>query len=224
MSERRKLGFVTIGQSPRDDIVPEVLGWIGAVQHVERGALDGLSAGEIGNLRPSPEDYTLVTGLRDGSSATVAKRRILPRIQTAIADLEEEGAEAVLLLCTGEFPEVEHRCPLLASERLFVGGVRTLAHGARLGVICPLAQQIRETREKWADVGADLRVEAGSPYNDGPDEVLRAARCLKEAGVEYVVLDCMGYTGKMKDVVRREICVPTLLARSVVARLTAELL
>jgi protein AroM len=47
---------------------------------------------------------------------------------------------------------------------------------------------------------------------------------LGEIGVDYVILDCMGYTQEMKDLVRKEAGAPVLLARSVVARLAAEVI
>lgn len=219
--KNRSLGLVTVGQAPRDDLVPEMTRWLGSVRTLERGVLDGLSGEEIADLRPAPGDYALVSRLRDGSPVTVAKRHVLPRVQAAIANLKEEGAGTVLLLCTGEFPVFEHRRSLLMADRLFVGGVRAVACGTRLGVVCPLPEQKRITREKWSGVSTDLRIATGSPYDDEPDELRHAARELMEAGVEYVVLDCMGYTRKMKDLVREETGAPALLARSVVARLAA---
>lgn len=42
------LGIVTIGQSPRSDMVPEMLQWLpSSVEVRERGALDGLSAADL---------------------------------------------------------------------------------------------------------------------------------------------------------------------------------
>lgn len=218
-----KIGLITIGQSPRVDMVPEMLRWLGPVEPLERGALDGLSATEIAGLRPGAGDYTLVTRLRDGSSAVIGKKPILPRMQAAIHELEAAGAEAVVLVCTGEFPPFEHTRPLLPAERLFVDGVRAIARDSRVGVICPLPEQVELTRQKWAGLTGDLHIAAGSPYGD-PGELIRAARKLRQAGVEYVVLDCMGYTQEMKERVRAEVGAPVLLARSIVARLAAEVL
>jgi protein AroM len=178
----------------------------------------------IATLHPTPDDYTLITRLSDGSSATIAERHILPRIQSAITDLEAAGAEAVVLLCTGEFPPFDHERPLLTAERLIVDGVRAIAAGSRVGVVCPLPEQERLTRDKWSDLSDDLHVASGSPYDGDTDDLRRAARHLGEIGVDYVVLDCMGYTQKMKDIVREEAGAPVLLARSVVARLAAEVI
>jgi protein AroM len=221
---RPTLGLITIGQSPRVDMVPEMTSWFGPVRPLERGALDGMKLEELATLRPSREDYALVTRLRDGSSATIAERRILPRIQLAITELEEEGAEAVVLLCTGEFPPFEHRRPLLTAERLFVGGVEAIARGARVGILCPLPEQERLTRDKWKDLSDDLHIASGSPYVGGLEALRPGAHKMREAKVDYVVMDCMGYTQEMKEFVRQVAGAPAILARSVVARLAAEVL
>jgi protein AroM len=221
---RRRVGLITIGQAPRVDMVPEMETWLGPVRTIERGALDEMTPDGIATLRPTPDDYALITRLSDGSSATIAERHILPRIQSAIADLEAAGAEAVVLLCTGEFPPFDHERPLLTAQRLIVDGVRAIAGGSRVGVVCPLPEQERLTRDKWSDLSDELYVASGSPYDEDTDDLRRAARHLGEIGVDYVVLDCMGYTQKMKDLVRKEAGAPVLLARSVVARLAAEVI
>lgn len=204
--------------------MPEMASWLGPVQTLERGALDGMQEEEILDLQPEPDDYALVTRLRDGSSAIIAKRHILPRIQNAITDLEKEGTDAVLLLCTGEFPSFEHERPLLTADRLLVDGVRAIAQETRIGILCPLPEQEQFTHEKWSTVSSDLHVAPGSPYSGDLADLAPGARQMRTAEVEYVVLDCMGYTQEMKEFVKRESGAPTLLARSVVARLTAEVL
>lgn len=220
----RSVGLITIGQSPRADMVPEMSRWIGPARVLERGALDGMDGREISALRPGPEDYPLVTRLNDGSSVTIAKRLLLPRVQSAVTELEDEGADVVVLVCTGEFPAFRHRVPLLTAERLFVDGARAISRGTRVGVVCPLPDQEELTREKWSFLGDGLRVASGSPYEEDPEGLRLAARELGRRGVDYVVMDCMGYTQEMKELVMREAGAPAILARSVVARLAAEVL
>lgn len=218
---RPRIGLITIGQSPRIDMVPEMLAWLDGAEPLEQGALDGLTAKEIAGLRPTGDDHTLVTRLRDGSSAVIGKRHILRRMQRAIDDLETAGADASVLLCTGEFPAFRHRKPLLPADQLLVHGVRGLAGGARVGVVCPLPEQEEDVRRKWADLTGDLYVASGSPY--GPLEAaVQAAGRLAASRVDFIVLDCMGFTQAMKRRVQQEFHVPVLLARSVVARLAAE--
>ena len=49
----KKLGLITIGQSPRIDVVPEIRQIIGhGIEVMEGGALDGLTLDEVRKLYP----------------------------------------------------------------------------------------------------------------------------------------------------------------------------
>ncbi len=218
-----RLAMVTIGQSPRSDMVPEMLPYLPETDIVEYGALDDLSAAGIADLAPTPDSGVLVSRLRDGSSARLARDRMEPLVRQAILRAEE-AAEATLLVCTGEFEDFPHRRPLLTAERLLVNGVAGLAHGLRLGVVCPEPDQAAMSEEKWrALAGAGLLVEAASPYRQAAEwAVAAAARRLSERGAEIVVLDCMGYTESMRSAAVVAAGVPVVLARALVARMAAE--
>jgi hypothetical protein len=46
------LGIVTIGQAPREDMIPELRRWLGGVGVTERGALDHIGARAIAGPDP----------------------------------------------------------------------------------------------------------------------------------------------------------------------------
>ncbi|MEM3735736.1 MAG: AroM family protein [Candidatus Bathyarchaeia archaeon] len=51
--ETAKIGLITIGQSPRNDVTPMLKAMLGqAVQLVEKGALDNLTKDEVNRLAP----------------------------------------------------------------------------------------------------------------------------------------------------------------------------
>lgn len=220
----RKVGAITIGQSPRVDVVPEMKEVLGEnIEIIEGGALDGLTREEIAALAPGPEDYVLVTRLRDGSSVKIAERHIIPRMQSQIDRLVAEGAEMIALLCTGEFPGFS--CPrlILKPQVILHHFTSAIATGRRLGVIVPDKDQVEQARARWAGVGEVLKVEAASPY--GPrEEIWRAASSLKEWQAEVIVLDCIGFNLQMKKEVRQYAGVPVILPRTVLARTLQELL
>ena len=101
----KKLGLITIGQSPRTDVTPDLAPIFGPdIQLCQAGALDGMTAQEIAAFAPEEGDYVLISRLRDGSSAVFAEKHILPRLQQCIYDLEAKGVELIMFLCTGSFP------------------------------------------------------------------------------------------------------------------------
>lgn len=222
---KRKVGTITIGQSPRMDITPEMQEILGSnCELLEGGALDALSMEEIEQIAPKEGEYVLVTRLRNGISVQVAEHHILPRMQGEIDRLEEAGAEVVALLCTGEFPGFRSSRLLLEPQKLLSHFVAGVAGGRRLGVVVPAPEQIEEATSRWQRIAAaDLMVVAGSPYGD-ISETERAATALKEWEAHLVVLDCMGFTKGMKQRAAEIAGVPVILPRTVLARTLAELM
>lgn len=220
-----KVGTVTIGQSPRVDIVPEMVGtWGSQVEVLERGALDGLTRAEIESFAPAAGDYTLVTRLADGSSVTIAKRFVQPRVHAALRELDALGTDCLILLCTGDFPAVETRAPLVKPDLVLHRTVSALVEGKKVGLMTPSPLQVEQAANKWSHLPARLRVVAANPYTGFGDELSSAAGALREWGAEVMVMDCMGYTGSMKKLVQESLGIPVILARTLVARVVGELL
>ena len=255
----RIIGTVTIGQSPRVDLIPEIEEVMGLrsgghdgahegsqtdwpvaasatsgpgrpVRIVEAGALDGLTLDEVKDLAPGPGDYVLVTRMADGTSVKIAERHILQRMQEKIDWLSTQGADVIALVCTGEFPEFRCDRMLVVPQKLLhhvvsaVAGVRRAGdvRAFRLGVMLPDADQTEHGMRRWSTVTPEVRVEAASPYGD-LSAVRQAAAALRRWGAEAVVMDCIGYTLAMKRLVAEETGSPVFLARSVLARVLAEL-
>ena len=221
----KRIGMVTIGQSPRTDVVPEIKEILGAdIEIMEAGALDGLTLAEVREFYPKEGDYILCTRMADGAEVVVGKKHILPRMKQCISRLVGTGAEAVLLLCTGKFPE-------FSCERLLVEPQRVLDHfvlalqgrDQRLGLMIPLQDQMEQARKKYNRVKGEIIIQAASPYAK-KDEVERAAKALKKADPHVIVMHCMGYTQAMKKRVMEITGKPTVLARSLVARTLKELI
>ena len=219
------LGVITIGQAPRTDLTPELARWLPGVRLYERGALDGLSRDEIAMMAPREGEEVLTTRLADGSSVIIGHDHVLPRMQAAVTDLESAGVDAVLLACTGTFPAFAHSRPLLTPELMIGPGVAALAGRAQtVGILVPLPEQRHHPDGKYAALDAELVVADATPYSARDDDLLAAADELRAQGAELIVADCMGYSQRMRRLIAARAGVPVVLARSIVARLTAELL
>jgi protein AroM len=225
----RTIGVLTIGQSPRADrLGDDVRAVLGAsARVVERGALDGMTDAEIAAIAPSvPGEYRLVTLLRDGRSVEIGKTPILERLQRHIADLERnEGVDATLLMCTGAFPPFAHDRPLLLPQEALYGAVTGIAGGGRVGALIPLESQREQALRKWAEYGVDdARVYPASPYGGDPiGAIERASADARDDGAEVLFMDCFGYDLAMKAAARKSFGGPVVLARTMAARLIAEL-
>jgi protein AroM len=221
----RKIGMITIGQSPRIDVVPEMREVLGTdVEILEAGALDGLSLEEAKRFYPKGRDYVLCTRMSDGTEVVVAKRFILPRVQQCIDLLTERGAEILVFICTGHFPP-------FSSKRLFVEAQKIVDHfilalhgeNERMGLLIPLSDQIEQARRKYRRLKGEMIIRSASPYAS-EDEVTQTAKELKKADPHLIVMHCMGYTQAMKKKVMEITGKPTVLARTLVARTVKELI
>lgn len=217
------LGAVTIGQSPRTDIIPELRTVLPPdVEILEAGALDGLGPEEIRAFAPAGRDTVLVTRLRDGSGVRVAHRHVMSRLVRKVEALALQ-VDAILLLCTGSFEPFRTSRPVLYPERLLLSLARAVASDGHIGVITPDEGQVEEQRMRWRDAARAVTIRAASPYTDGA-RLPALGRELADAGASLIVLDSLGYSLAMKQAVRRASGRPVLLPRTVLARAAAELL
>ena len=93
-----RLGLITIGQSPRQDIVQDMLPILGSSQELlQRGALDNLTATQLQNLAPNLGEQVLVSSLQDGTSVVMAETKVVNLLQDCIQELEQKGAQCILL-------------------------------------------------------------------------------------------------------------------------------
>jgi protein AroM len=227
-SDRQRIGMTTIGQAPRDDVVPAMRAFLPAgLGIVERGALDGLSYDETQPFWAAPDEVGIVTRLRDGSSVLLSHAKILPAMQAAVDRLvREEGAELVVVLCGANWSALRSEKLIVNPGTLFPAVIGSLAAGRRLGIIKPDAGQVTKERERYAALGIDAVVTAASPYA-GParlDLAREAAGQLREAGCDLVWMTCVGMDAPMRDIVAEVSGVPVILAHALLARIVTELL
>lgn len=217
---KKRIGLVTIGQSPRVDLTPEMEPLLGEdCTIIEAGALDDLTSEEIARIAPEEGDVTYVSRLRSGEYAKMAKHKLLPLLQEKILKIEEE-VSSTILVCTGSFPSIGHNKPLLFPDKILKAVVQSVIGTGTLGVMVPLMEQKESLVKKWGET--PVVVQSANPYQKDDDFVTPAIK-LKEQGASLIVLDCMGYTQEHKQIVKQHTGLPVILSRSIVARVAAEM-
>ena len=209
-----RIAFVSIGQSPRIDVVPELLEESGVDAEVhEFGVLDGLSDAEIVALAPKDVGYRLVSRIRSGREVLLPRDWVAERLQEILDKIDEEPFDLVVLLCTGSFPELRCRTLIVEAGRVVDAMVDALAEGRRkVGVLVPDESQAQHWRSATVG-GAPCVSSFASPYTGR--RFSEAAREVAES--EFIVMHCMGYNREMRSEVVRHSGKPVLLSRSVVA-------
>ena len=219
-----KIGAITVGQAPRVDVTADIMDILGpGVELLERGGLDGLTREEIAAFAPQGDDYVLVSRLVDGSSVTFAEKYVIPRLQTAINELEAAGVKLIMVFCTGAFPaELTSNVPMLFPNDLIQAVVPLLTKRSSIITVTPSPLQIEQNQQKWQACVKTCRTISVSPY-DGVEAVAKAAEQIAGTDADLIVLDCIGFTKQMKELFARETGKPIVLPRTLLARVVAEI-
>jgi protein AroM len=215
------LGFATIGQAPRDDILSSMLGETNPAV-LQAGALDQLGNDDISNLRPREGEQVLVSRLADGSQVWLSKARVVPHLQAAVDRLVANGAQVVCVLCTGAFPALHAPVRLVFPDQLVTAVVSVLLPRGVLGVLMPDADQAEMMQAKWSANDRDLALAVASPYRHGPAAFYDAANQLNTGGANLIVMDCMGYTRDMQAWVASGCAVPVVLSNALIGSILLE--
>ncbi len=221
------IGMITVGQSPRDDLVPFMTPLFGQpVRVLQGGGLDGLSSAEIAGFGPAPGEVGIVARLRDGSNTLLSHAKILPRVQAVVDRLQDEGAELLVIMCGADWSAIRSKVLVVNPGKVFPAIVSALAGNRKLGVIKPSPGQLEQAKRQFADRGVQAHVTAASPYTGAERlvDVRRAAEELVQAEVDLVWMSCVGMDEAMRDVVCEVTRKPVILARTILARVISELI
>ena len=219
----KKIGAITIGQAPRTDVMEDLDDILrGDVELIQAGALDLLTLEEVETLRPDGTGNTLVSRMRDGTGVMLQEQKILPLLQQRIHDLEEQGVSAILIMCTGEFPETfVSRVPLIHPSKVICNVVAALGNLSRIGIITPEEAQIEDIQKKWRPIVETVIPVQWNPYLESESE--SAVSRLRDEQVDLAVMDCFGYSRKMRDFAAQALGKPVILSRTMAARVLLEI-
>lgn len=216
------LAIVTIGQSPRPDLVAAFAAHAPGARVEVRGALDDLSADAIDALARTPTDYPLLVRLADGTTREIGRDALHPLVVRAARHCAANGARAVAIACAGDFPDVPCPVPVVLPGRVVPAIARALHAGDRIGVVTPVAGQVPAATAKWRADGFAPIVMAAAPDDDPALD--RAGDALRDAGISLAVLDCMGHAEEAARRLAARSGARVLLAQSLAARVAGELM
>lgn len=216
---QKKIGLITIGQSPREDIIADMKKILGSgVRIIECGALDGLTREEIMGLKPASREYPLITRLKDKSSVIVSKQKIIPLIQKQIAILEKQNVDQICLLCTENFRGLKSLKPLLLPAKILLSTVSAMRPGGKILILVPLSAQKLKALKKWSKTGLKFLCEVLSPAYT-MDKFIKMRDRIKRLNVDLIVADCFGYDKKLHARLRLITNTPVIIPRILMAQI-----
>lgn len=191
--------FITIGETPRDDVIPELLNLMGKpdLPYREIGLIDGV---DPSIYKPLNDDDVLVSRKRDGSVAYISHRWVVEEL----SQIECEGL--CVLLCTGELESERFILPYKVIDSFF----SAMPKLDRVTVVVPELQQYASAVKRWSKVGSRTNCVAFSPYRSSELNVDLSQE-------QLVYLDCMGFGLKHEEFFRTKTSGIVLSARRILA-------
>ena len=215
-----KLALLTIGQSPRYDIMNDVGHLLKNVDYIERGILDGLSKEYIEReLAPKLNEDFYITRLRDGSQVKISKN-LADKMMAKLVREVEEYVDLIIIMCTGDF-NVSSRKPLLLPSKIIMKVVESLSPNT-LGVLVPGKGQEGIAYSRWARVARNVKVFAWSPYTESEDTLKVIAGRLKDN--DMIVMDCVGFSTRHGELVKRITHKPVIVPRLLIISIAISLI
>lgn len=224
MAKKMKAGFITIGQSPRPYIMKSISPVLeAAFEIMEDGALDGYTYEEISKNFPlNCDNDFFVTELSDGTEIRVNNYYIKPLIQESIERLEKKGTELIVLMCTGEMGSFHSNVFFAESSEIVRSVAAALGKNKQVGIFIPDEKQMKQMEKRWKNAGFSAEIYSLSPYMDVKEAEQTIVK-FKDKNWDMALLDCMGYTEELKQVISEKLNTKVLLSRSVVASVIIEL-
>lgn len=224
----KRIGMLTIGQSPREDIMCDLSKILSSdVEVVEAGALDDFKNKYeiIESLKPGPGEVVYISRLRDGSEVRISKEKLIPLINLKIKYLDSQKLDVITILCSGEFPEFEASIPIIYPEKILKGVASSILYSGEVAVLIPSSEQVDYAYDKWSKYFRKLVIIPISPYSSNIDDFSIIGEGIHRKGIKLVIMDCMGYSFAQKEALRTSAPLAKIIStRGVVSRIISEIL
>jgi len=193
-----RVAFLTIGQSPRPDIMDDLIEGLKGMSYSEYGVLDNDSLDNILNdFVPKANEIAYVTVLRDGREVTLSKEAVSRRLQELVSRVES-SVDVIVVLCAGDF-SLSSSKPLVFPSEALVKLVRR-ASPLSIGVMIPEKSQTELMRVRWEAVSRVSKIVVWSPYTTTV-ALESVSEELRHTGT--IVMECLGYSTRHRRLVER---------------------
>ncbi|EKJ5614566.1 AroM family protein [Salmonella enterica subsp. enterica serovar Infantis] len=220
------LAILTIGVVPMSEVLPLLTEYIDE-QHITHHSLLGKMSREdvMADYAVEPGDDPLLTLLNDNQIAHVSRQKVERDLQSVVEVLDNQGYDAIILMSTAAIKSMAARNSILLEPlRIIPPLVASIVDGHQVGVIVPVAELLAAQEKKWQVLQMPPVYSLANPVHGSEQQLIDAGQALLDQGADVIMLDCLGFHQRHRDILQQALDVPVLLSNVLIARLASELL
>ncbi|EAZ2928850.1 AroM family protein [Salmonella enterica] len=220
------LAILTIGVVPMSEVLPLLTEYIDA-QHITHHSLLGKMSREdvMADYAVEPGDDPLLTLLNDNQIAHVSRQKVERDLQSVVEVLDNQGYDVIILMSTAVIKSMAARNTILLEPlRIIPPLVASIVDGHQVGVIVPVAELLAAQEKKWQVLQKPPVYSLANPVHGSEQQLIDAGQALLDQGADVIMLDCLGFHQRHRDILQQALDVPVLLSNVLIARLASELL
>ncbi|HBI4849895.1 AroM family protein [Salmonella enterica] len=220
------LAILTIGVVPMSEVLPLLTEYIDE-QHITHHSLLGKMSREdvMADYAVEPGDDPLLTLLNDNQIAHVSRQKVERDLQSVVEVLDNQGYDVIILMSTAAIKSMAARNSILLEPlRIIPPLVASTVDGHQVGVIVPVAELLAAQEKKWQVLQMPPVYSLANPVHGSEQQLIDAGQALLDQGADVIMLDCLGFHQRHRDILQQALDVPVLLSNVLIARLASELL
>lgn len=220
------LAILTIGVVPMSEVLPLLTEYIDE-QHITHHSLLGKMSREdvMADYAVEPGDDPLLTLLNDNQIAHVSRQKVERDLQSVVEVLDNQGYDVIILMSTAAIKSMAARNSILLEPlRIIPPLVASIVDGHQVGVIVPVAGLLAAQEKKWQVLQMPPVYSLANPVHGSEQQLIDAGQALLDQGADVIMLDCLGFHQRHRDILQQALDVPVLLSNVLIARLASELL
>ncbi|EDW5021226.1 AroM family protein [Salmonella enterica] len=220
------LAILTIGVVPMSEVLPLLTEYIDE-QHITHHSLLGKMSREdvMADYAVEPGDDSLLTLLNDNHIAHVSRQKVERDLQSVVEVLDNQGYDVIILMSTAAIKSMAARNSILLEPlRIIPPLVASIVDGHQVGVIVPVAELLAAQEKKWQVLQMPPVYSLANPVHGSEQQLIDAGQALLDQGADVIMLDCLGFHQRHRDILQQALDVPVLLSNVLIARLASELL
>ncbi|ECK9408183.1 AroM family protein [Salmonella enterica subsp. enterica serovar Weltevreden] len=220
------LAILTIGVVPMSEVLPLLTEYIDE-QHITHHSLLGKMSREdvMADYAVEPGDDPLLTLLNDNQIAHVSRQKVERDLQSVVEVLDNQGYDVIILMSTAAIKSMAARNSILLEPlRIIPPLVASIVDGHQVGVIVPVAELLAAQEKKWQVLQMPPVYSLANPVHGSEQQLIDAGQALLDQGADVIMLYCLGFHQRHRDILQQALDVPVLLSNVLIARLASELL